>query len=131
MEFTQEQIRVHIIEALAKSLTRAPDTIHGDDTLINDLGLDSLDFLDVMFALEKRFKVKIRDAAFDRLLKPTQHEALPPCLTDEEVKAMSPIIPALAQRAQTGRVPRNSIISMLTVDSLVNMVRLKMEAQEQ
>ena len=130
MEFSQEQIREHVIEALAKSLTRKPDTIHGGQTLVNDLGLDSLDFLDLMFALEKRFKVKIRDAAFDGLLKPTQQETLPPHLTDEEVLAMSPIIPGLQERSKLGKLPRNSVISLLSVDSLVNMIRIKLEASK-
>jgi acyl carrier protein len=129
MEFNQEQIRVHVIQALAKSLTRNPEEIKATDTLINDLGLDSLDFLDLMFALEKYFKVKIRDAAFDRLLKPTQNEALPPHLTEEEIQAMRPLIPGLEKRAEQGVIPRNSVISLMTVDSLVNMVTLKLEAQ--
>lgn len=129
MEFNQEQIRAYVIQALAKSLTRNPEEIGATDTLINDLGLDSLDFLDLMFALEKYFKVKIRDAAFDRLLKPTQNEALPPHLTDEEIQAMLPLIPGLEKRAELGPIPRNSVISFMTVDSLVNMVMLKLEAQ--
>lgn len=127
MEFNQEQIRAFVIQALAKSLTRNPEEIKATDTLINDLGLDSLDFLDLMFALDKHFKVKIRDAAFDRLLKPTQNEALPPHLTEEEIQAMLPIIPDLSKRAQAGVIPRNSIISLMTVDSLVNMVTIKLE----
>lgn len=127
MEFNQDQIRAFVIQALARSLTRNPEEIKATDTLINDLGLDSLDFLDLMFALEKHFKVKIRDAAFDRLLKPTQNEALPPHLTEEEIQAMLPIIPDLPRRAQAGVIPRNSVISLMTVDSLVNMVALKLE----
>ena len=129
MDFNQEEIRTFVIQALAKSLTRNPEGIQTTDTLINDLGLDSLDFLDLMFALEKHFKVKIRDAAFDRLLKPTQNEALPPHLTTEEIQAMRPLIPGLEKRAQEGVIPRNSVISLMTVDSLVNMVTIKLEAQ--
>lgn len=129
MEFSQEQIRERVIQALAKSLTRSPDDIHGGDSLVNDLGFDSLDFLDLMFALEKTFKVKIRDAGFDRLLKPTQSEALPPHLTDDEIRAMTPIMPNLAQRSQQGPVARNAIIGLMTADSLVNMVALKLNAQ--
>jgi acyl carrier protein len=129
MEYSPEQIRAFVIQALAKSLTRNPEEIKAADTLINDLGLDSLDFLDLMFALEKYFKVKIRDAAFDRLLKPTQNEALPPHLTEEEIQAMRSLIPGLEKRAEQGPIPRNSVISLMTVESLVNMVMLKLEAQ--
>lgn len=129
MDYSQEQIRSHVIQALARSLTRNPEDIKGTDTLINHLGLDSLDFLDLMFALEKMFKVKIRDADFDRLLKPTQNAELSPYLSAEEVQAMSAIIPGLPKKAQEGQIPRNSVISMMTVNSLVNMIALKLEAQ--
>lgn len=33
--------------------------IHPDSHTINDLGIDSLDFLDVTFAIDKRFGIKL------------------------------------------------------------------------
>lgn len=128
MEFSNEQIGQQVIQSLGRCLARSSDGIKLTDTLINDLGLDSLDFLDLMFALEKTFKVKIRDADFDRLLKPTQNETLPADLLPEEVSAMARFIPALEQRAREGAVPRNSVISMMTVESLVKMVAFKLNA---
>jgi acyl carrier protein len=129
MGFTQEQIREQVWQALARSLTRSPREIRATDTLVNDLGMDSLDFLDLMFALEKAFQVKIRDADFDRLLKPTQSDTLPPHLTDEEVRAMEPMIPGIVERAQQAQVARNSVLALLTADSLVAMIALKLRAQ--
>ena len=129
MEFSREEIREKVVQALAKCLARNADEIKGENTLIHDLGLDSLDFLDLMFALEKAFKVKIRDADFDRLLKPTQNEALPPHLSKEEVSAMSRFIPDLDRRAREGLIPRNSVISMMTTDTLVNMIAFKLNQQ--
>lgn len=35
------------------------DKIHPDAHAINDLGIDSLDFLDVTFAIDKRFGIKM------------------------------------------------------------------------
>lgn len=35
------------------------DTIHPDSHAMNDLGIDSLDFLDVTFAIDKHFGIKM------------------------------------------------------------------------
>jgi acyl carrier protein len=129
MEYDRDEIRAKVIRAPAKCLARNPEEIKGPDTLIHDLGLDSLDFLDLMFALEKAFQVKIRDEDFDRLLKPTQNEALPPHLSAEEVRAMSRFIPDLDQKAREGAVPRNSVLSMMTTETLVNMIAFKLNQQ--
>ncbi|MEI6807274.1 MAG: acyl carrier protein [bacterium] len=129
MGLSESQIRDVVIQSLGKCLARNPDEIKGPDTLVQDLGLTSLDFIDLMFALEKSFKVRIRDADFDRLLKPTQDEALPPNLGAEEIENLSRFIPSLNQRVKDGPVPRNSVISMMTTDTLVNMIAFKLAAQ--
>lgn len=128
MAFSPDQIRDVVIQALARCLVRNANEIKGSDTLVQDLGLTSLDFIDLMFTLEKSFKVKIRDDDFDRLLKPTQDEALPPHLSEEEVRNLGRFIPALPRRAEEGPVPRNSIISMMTTDTLVNMIAFKLSS---
>ena len=130
MELSQEQIRAQVIEALARCVARNAAGIKGSDMLIQDLGLDSLDFLDLMFALERTFKVKIRSEDFDRLLKPTQNETTPPYLSDEDVRAMGRFIPGLEEKAREGRIPRNTVISMMTADTLVNMIAAKLGQQE-
>lgn len=129
MDFSENLIREKVMQALAKCLARNLEDLKGGDRLIHDLGLDSLDFLDLMFALEKAFQVKIRDEDFDRLLKPTQNEALPPNLTPEEVTAMARFIPGLDQQALEKPIPRNSVLSMMTADTLVNMIAFKLKAR--
>ena len=130
MTYSHDEMRARVIEALARCLVRNADEIRGSDTLVERLGLDSLDFLDLMFTLEKTFQTRIRDADFDRLLKPTQDEALPADLSPAEVQAMSRFIPALEQKAHDGGIPRNSVISLMTVDALVSMITCKLEQSE-
>ena len=49
-----------IIECVAESLMIDASTISIDSRLINDLGMDSLDFLDIMFQIESRFGIKLQ-----------------------------------------------------------------------
>jgi acyl carrier protein len=126
MDCDSQKIREGVIQALAKCLARNASEIRGEHLLINDLGLDSLDFLDLMFALEKTFAVRIRDEDFNRLLKPTQNDSLPPHLSAEEVKAMAQFIPGLEQKAQSCPIARNSVLSLMTADSLARLVAHKL-----
>lgn len=122
------QIREGVIQALARCLARNASEIRDEQLLVSDLGLDSLDFLDLMFTLEKTFAVRIRDEDFNRLLKPTQNDALPPHLSEEEVKAMAQFIPGLEQKAQERPIGRNSVLSLMTADSLVRLVAFKIKS---
>lgn len=49
-----------------------PETIKDDDYLQDDLGLDSLDFLNVVTALHKRFGLLIPETDYPRLATPAK-----------------------------------------------------------
>jgi acyl carrier protein len=48
-----------VAETIADALACDEDKIKPDASLINDLGAESIDFLDIVFRLERAFKVKI------------------------------------------------------------------------
>lgn len=53
--------------ALAKMLKIKSDTIRRDSILKDDLGIDSVDGLDMCFALERKFGIDIEDEDMIRL----------------------------------------------------------------
>lgn len=44
---------------IAETCDIPPETITPESHIIDDLGLDSLDFLDIVFAIDKAFKIKL------------------------------------------------------------------------
>jgi len=48
-----------VAETIADALACDEDKVKPDASLINDLGAESIDFLDIVFRLERAFKVKI------------------------------------------------------------------------
>ena len=48
-----------IANIIAETCDIPRDTITPESHAINDLGIDSLDFLDIVFALDKKFGIKI------------------------------------------------------------------------
>ncbi len=59
---TQDEIDAifpKVAEIIADALGCEEDEVAADSSLINDLQAESIDFLDIVFRLEKEFKVKI------------------------------------------------------------------------
>jgi acyl carrier protein len=70
---TRDEIRAAFIEDLTDV---APDidpaTLGEDDHLQDDLGLDSMDFLNLVAALHRRFGLPIPEADYPRLATPAK-----------------------------------------------------------
>ena len=59
---TKEEIMAifpKVAETVADALGCDDEKVKPDSSLINDLGAESIDFLDIIFRLERAFKVKI------------------------------------------------------------------------
>jgi acyl carrier protein len=59
---TKEEIQAiypKVAATIADALACDEDKVKPDSSLINDLGAESIDFLDIVFRLERAFKVKI------------------------------------------------------------------------
>jgi acyl carrier protein len=48
-----------IADIIAENSEVSRDSITPDSHVINDLGIDSLDFLDIVFAIDKAFGIKV------------------------------------------------------------------------
>ncbi len=58
---TDEEFRLKVIETLATEFELDPEVMLPEATLYDDLGLDSLDAVDMVVVLEKTFKMKLTD----------------------------------------------------------------------
>lgn len=56
---TDPQIRRQVIEVVAEEFELEPERLTPGATLYDDLGLDSLDAVDLVVALEKAFTIKL------------------------------------------------------------------------
>ncbi len=64
----QDDIRAAFIEDLTSVAPDIdPDTLEDDEHLQDDLGLDSMDFLNLVSALHKRFNLPIPEADYPEL----------------------------------------------------------------
>ena len=56
---TQEEIYSKVSDTLVEALNVEPEDIKPTSTLQGDLGAESIDFLDIVFRLEREFGIKI------------------------------------------------------------------------
>ena len=104
---------------LADCLELDEDDIRADSSLIAELGVDSLDLVDVIFSLEEEFGIKMRDADFDLLSKldvsnPEVVEG--GLMTAEALSSLTPFVPQLSEM-QDGVTPRQ-LFDVLSVETL-------------
>jgi acyl carrier protein len=59
MDAEIESVRDGVVRMIAEALVREIDEVHLDSRLIDDLGAESIDFLDIVFRLEQLFRIEI------------------------------------------------------------------------
>ena len=117
-----EEVRLCLSERLARPL----DEIQPESRLFDDLGSDSLDLLDIIFTLEKRFSIKLRNSELDRLLRADFSEAQGVGeLAPEDLERLAEWLPAL--RTAAPPVTPQMLFSFITVESLAVIVQRKLE----
>lgn len=110
----RDEIVRGVCQCVAAVVDVDPATIRETDSIIDDLGADSLDLLDLVFHLEQRFKVKITPRGIERAAqaklggKPIEIEGVytPEALV--ELRGALPEVPAdeLKDGLRTTDLPR-------------------------
>ena len=127
-DLTREKIITDVIGVLADRLVLEIEEIELKSGLIEDLGADSLDFLDIIFSLERKFSIKLRDANLDKFLKAEfTEESLTPegYILPENIKRLQEFIPGLADKA---RLTPAQVFRFIDVESMVMLVERKVGA---
>ena len=129
MAKSRQEILASVQETLVDALGVDEDEVTEDATLTGDLGAESIDFLDIMFRLEKAFEIKIpRGELFpdDMLNNPdyVENGKMTPTGLEQLKKAMP--------HADFGDFEQdpdiNKISELFTVRTIVNYIEAKLAA---
>jgi acyl carrier protein len=100
--------------------------------LVDELGAESLDFLDLLFRLEDEFGIVLPQREFqdaDRLGLSEQDLAAPDgTLTPQAIERLRALLPEADPRRLAPGLKKNQIVKCLTVQSFVNLVKRKLDA---
>ncbi len=126
---TREEIYQAVRSSVAESLALDPDKIRMDSRLVDQLGADSLDFLDFIFSLEKKFGIKMSREGLEQLMRA---DFLEDDLTDEDYLSASAIermgewMPELKNAPDAGKITPRELYSYITLESLAILVERRL-----
>jgi len=126
---TRDELVTAVRALLADRLALKMERITLRSRLIDDLGADSLEFIDMVFTLEKKFGIKIREEEFDflsRLDFSSPEVMRDGFLTVETVEKLRPRLPGLGELADPTRVTPKDLFGLLTVETLCDLVQTRL-----
>lgn len=129
--FSDLEIEEKIIHIIIETLGREPGTVSTKTILTEELGAESLDFLDIVFKVEKAFKIQITRGEMERAARGDMSDddfAPAGIISDIGLQRLKELIPESAHRIQPGLRP-GQILTLFTVGTFVNMVKGKLANQ--
>lgn len=117
-------------EIVAEALVRPAAQVRLDSNLMSDLGAESLDFLDLVFRLEREFHIQITRGEMERAARGdmTDEEFAPlGVISERGLQRLRELMPEAAERIQPGLRP-GQILSLFSVRTFANLVRAKLGA---
>jgi acyl carrier protein len=130
MLMTRDEVFEMVQETLEEALGVDADEVTPEATLTEDLGAESIDFLDIVFRLEKAFGIKIpRGELFpDNILNNPEFVA-DGKLTDKGLATLKERMPH-ADFSQFEQDPDiNKMANLFRVDTIVNYLVAKLDAE--
>jgi acyl carrier protein len=129
--------RDEIVEAVQASVASAlgvdESEVTPEATLMDDLGAESIDLLDVLYRLERRLKVKIQAADLAAHIQ----GGIPDEEFGDEQGIITPVglaqlhkaMPQIDPDALAGKLEAEKVMSLFTVENLVDLVEQRVTAE--
>lgn len=130
MAITRDEIVEKVQGVLVDALGVDDDEVTGDATLMGDLGAESIDFLDIVFRLEKSFSIKIaREELFpvEKLMNDPKYVAGGK-LTAEGLAELKNVMSHTDLSSFEKDPDINKIGDLFTVQSIANFIENKLNA---
>ena len=127
MAISREEIFEKVQEVLVDALGLDDDEVTNDATLMGDLGAESIDFLDIVFRLEKAFDIKVpREELFPAEAVLNNPEFVSNGkLTDKGLAELKDKMPHTDLTEFEKDPDVNKIADLFTVDAIVNFIETK------
>jgi acyl carrier protein len=130
MAMSRDEIFKQVQEVLVDALGVDDDEVIGEATLMGDLGAESIDFLDIVFRLEKVFGIKIpREELFPAESMMGNDELVSNGkLTEKGLKELKDNMPHTDMSEFEKDPDINKLGDLFTVNSVVNFVDMKLNS---
>ena len=130
-EFVEDGVLEQVRSLVAEAMGRDRALVTADASLMKDLGVESLDFLDIVFQIERTFGIQITRGEIERAARGdmTDEEFAPAgVLSEAGLARLRQLMPESAGRIHAGLRPAQ-IPELFTVRTLVRIVTTKQAAE--
>jgi acyl carrier protein len=106
---------------VAESLAVPPGDVRLESRLIDDLGADSLDFVDIVFMLDRELDIRVRETEFNFLtrLDFSSPDVMKGAhLTEAVVSRLAEWLPAMRTVADRTKVTPRELFSLISIESI-------------
>lgn len=118
-------------DIVAEALAVPRDSVKIDSILMSDLGAESLDFLDIVFKIERAFAIQITRGEMERAARGdmTDEEFAPSgVISAAGLERLKTLMPEAADRIQPGLRPVQ-ILTLFSVRTFANLVIAKKQGR--
>lgn len=119
-----------VLAAVADALGVEPAKVLPTSRLVSDLGADSLDFVELMFVLEKKFGVVLRRSELDFLARAGLGNAAGGSsgapFTQDELRQLRRWLPAIDSLPRDERITPAKLSSLITPETLWIVIEEKL-----
>jgi acyl carrier protein len=129
-----ERVLSVVKRCVAESLAVPAADLTEKSRLIDDLGADSLDFVDIVFMLDRELDIRVRETEFNFL---TRLDFSSPAvmtgdhLTAPVIERLSGFLPALHAVPDPTKVTPRQLFSLITIESICLVCERALEAARQ
>ncbi|MEX0657542.1 MAG: phosphopantetheine-binding protein [Egibacteraceae bacterium] len=130
-QLTKDKISSEVQTAVAEALALEDDEVTLDATLMDELGAESIDLLDILFRLERSLGVKIQASDLaDHLQGGIPDEEFSDeneIINDRGLAQLKTAMPQIDTDELSGNLKAEDVINLFTVQNLVDMVAARAE----
>jgi len=114
-------------EAVVEALALDDDEVTPESTLMDDLGAESIDLLDILFRIEKSTGVKIEASDLGDYMQggipDDEFSDENEVITEKGAQHLKTVMPQTDPAELAGSLKADEVISLFTVQNLVEMVK--------
>jgi acyl carrier protein len=123
------EINVVVKDAVGAALALDEDEVTPDATLMDDLGAESIDLLDILFRIEKGTGVKIEAADLGDYIQggipDDEFSDDNEVITEKGAEQLKQVMPQTDSQALVGSLKAEEVINLFTVQNLTDMVHAR------
>jgi acyl carrier protein len=122
-----EELSSRVCAIVASSLGCDPEQVQPASCLMEELGAESLDFLDIVFELERAFDIQITRGEMERAARGDMSEeefAPGGTVSPAGLERLRQLLPEVRDRIKPGLRPVQ-ILGLFTVQTFINLVQAK------